>query len=103
MHAVIETGGKQYRIAEGQKIKVEQLPNAEGEALVLDKVLSVGEGETLKVGRPYVEGAKVSAKIIAHGRQRKINVIKFKRRKQHMKRTGHRQNYSQIEIVKIEG
>ncbi|MCP3680203.1 MAG: 50S ribosomal protein L21 [Gammaproteobacteria bacterium] len=103
MHAVIETGGKQYRIAEGQKIKVEQLPNAEGEALVLDKVLSVGEGETLKVGRPYVEGAKVSAKIIAHGRQRKINVIKFKRRKQHMKRMGHRQNYSQIEIVKIEG
>lgn len=103
MYAVIETGGKQYRIAEGQKIRVEQLPNAEGETFVLDKVLSVGEGEALKIGRPYVEGAKVSAKIVAHGRHDKIRVIKFKRRKQHMKHMGHRQNFSQIEIVKIEG
>jgi large subunit ribosomal protein L21 len=100
MYAVIETGGKQYRVTEGQQIKVEKLDLEPGKTIDFDKILLIGEGESVKVGAPYVE-AKVSGKVVEHGRHKKINIIKFKRRKQHMKRQGHRQDFTQIEITGI--
>ncbi|MAZ77061.1 MAG: 50S ribosomal protein L21 [Legionellaceae bacterium] len=100
MYAVIETGGKQYRVTKGQQIKVEKLDLEPGKTVDFDKVLLVGEGESLKVGAPYAE-AKVSGKVVEHGRHQKINIIKFKRRKHHMKRQGHRQHFTQVEITDI--
>lgn len=103
MYAVIKTGGKQYRVTEGQTLKVEKLPAEVGESLDIDKVLMVGEGESVKVGAPYLDGSKVTAKVIDQGRNKKINIIKFKRRKHHQKRTGHRQDYTELEITGIKG
>lgn len=101
MYAVIKTGGKQYRVAQGDTLKVEKLDAGEGDAVEFDQVLMVGEGEDVRIGTPYVEGSRVTATVKAHGRGDKIEVIKFRRRKHHMKRMGHRQDYTELEITAI--
>ncbi|TVT56776.1 MAG: 50S ribosomal protein L21 [Sedimenticola thiotaurini] len=101
MYAVIQTGGKQYRVSEGDTVKVEKLGAEEGASLDLDKVLMVANGEDIKIGTPYVAGGKVTATVKSHGRAKKVTILKFKRRKHHMKRQGHRQSYTEIEITGI--
>jgi len=101
MYAVIQTGGKQYRVSQGDTLKVEKLGADEGASVELDKVLMLADGEDIKVGAPYVEGGKVTATIKSHGRAKKVKIIKFRRRKHHMKRQGHRQWYTELEITGI--
>ena len=101
MYAVIKTGGKQYRVVAGEKIKVEQIPADVGAEITLDQVLMVGEGGSVKVGSPLVAGAKVMAKVIAQGRHPKIKIFKMRRRKHYQKHQGHRQNYTEIQIGEI--
>jgi large subunit ribosomal protein L21 len=101
MYAVIVTGGKQYRVEEGDVVRVEKLAAAEGASVEFERVLMVGEGEEVTVGTPVVSGARVSATVRGHGRGEKINVIKFKRRKHYMRRQGHRQDYTEIEVTGI--
>jgi large subunit ribosomal protein L21 len=103
MYAVIKTGGKQYRVAAGEKLKIEQIPADVGAQIVLDQVLMVGEGDAVKVGTPLVGGAKVSATVVAHGRHDKIKIFKMRRRKHYQKHQGHRQNYTEIQINDITG
>ena len=98
MYAVIKTGGKQYRVCVGQKLKIEQIPADIGQEISLDQVLSVGEGETLKIGVPFVDGAKVTATVLAQGRHDKIKIFKMRRRKGYRRTQGHRQNYTEIRI-----
>lgn len=101
MYAVIQTGGKQYRVQEGTTLKIEKLELGMGETIEFDKVLMVQSESEIKIGQPYVESGKVSAEIISQDRHKKIKVIKFKRRKQHMKQMGHRQYFTEIKITKI--
>jgi large subunit ribosomal protein L21 len=101
MYAVIKTGGKQYRVVAGEKIKVEQIPADVGAEITLDQVLMVGEGESVRIGTPIVAGATVTAKVIAQGRHPKVNIFKMRRRKHYQKHQGHRQNYTEIEIAGI--
>ena len=101
MYAVIKTGGKQYRIATGEKLKIEQIPADIGQELTLDQVLSVGEGDQLKVGTPLVAGAVVKATVLAQGRHDKVTIFKMRRRKHYQKHQGHRQNYTEILIGDI--
>jgi large subunit ribosomal protein L21 len=101
MYAVIKTGGKQYRVCAGQKLKIEQIPADIGQEISLDQVLSVGEGETLKIGTPFVEGAAVKATVLAQGRHDKVKIFKMRRRKHYQKRQGHRQNYTEIRIEAV--
>ncbi|EGV52781.1 50S ribosomal protein L21 [Candidatus Endoriftia persephonae] len=101
MYAVIQTGGKQYRVAEGDTIKVEKLSADEGASVELDKVLMVADGEDIKVGAPYVDGGKVTVTVKSHGRGKKVKIIKFRRRKHHMKRQGHRQWYTELQVTGI--
>lgn len=103
MYAVIETGGKQYRVSQGQYLRVEKLDADEGATIDLDKVLMVADGEDIKLGKPYLDGGKVTATIKAHGRGKKVMIIKFRRRKHHKKTQGHRQSYTEIEITGISG
>ena len=103
MYAVIKTGGKQYRVAAGEKIKIEQIPAEVGAEITLDQVLMVGEGESVKVGAPLVVGATVTAKVLAQGRHDKVRIFKMRRRKHYQKHQGHRQNYTEIQIVSING
>lgn len=103
MYAVIESGGKQHRVIEGETLKVEKINLATGESLTLDQVLMVGQGEEVKIGSPYVEGSKVIAEIISHGRHEKVSIVKFRRRKHHRKQMGHRQWYTELKIVSIAG
>ncbi|HEY4374254.1 MAG TPA: 50S ribosomal protein L21 [Burkholderiales bacterium] len=100
MYAVIKTGGKQYRVTAGEKLKVEQIPADIGQEIVLDQVLMLG-GESVVVGSPLVAGAKVLAKVIAQGRGEKVRIFKMRRRKHYRKSQGHRQNYTEIEISAI--
>ena len=100
MYAVIETGGKQQRVTKGAEIYVEKLNVAEGETVNFDTVLMIG-GESLKIGNPYVEGAKVEAKVVKHGRQKKIIVFKMKPKKNYRRKQGHRQAYTKLEITNI--
>jgi large subunit ribosomal protein L21 len=101
MHAIIKTGGKQYRVAEGQTLRVESLPVNPGDAVEIDQVLLIsGESGTV-VGAPCVAGAKVVATVVANGRGPKIRIVKFKRRKHHQKQMGHRQNFTQLKIESI--
>jgi len=102
MYAVFKTGGKQYRVAAGDTLKVEKIEAEKGASVELDKVLMVGEGEDVKIGTPYLEGGKVTVTVIDHGRREKIKIIKFKRRKHHRKQMGHRQSFTQIEITGID-
>ncbi|MDB2410517.1 50S ribosomal protein L21 [Pseudomonadales bacterium] len=103
MYAVVESGGKQHRVIEGETLKVEKLDIATGETLTIDQVLMVGEGESVKVGAPYVDGGKVTAEIISHGRHDKVTIVKFRRRKHHRKQMGHRQWYTELKITSIAG
>ena len=101
MYAVIKTGGKQYRVAAGEKLKIEQIPADIGQEITLDQVLSVGEGSDIKVGAPLVVGAVVKATVLAQGRHDKVKIFKMRRRKHYQKRQGHRQNYTEIRIESI--
>jgi large subunit ribosomal protein L21 len=101
MYAVIKTGGKQYRVAAGEKIKVEQIAADVGQEIVFSEVLAVGNGTELKVGTPLVSGASVTVKVVAHGRHDKVRIFKMRRRKHYQKRQGHRQNFTEIEIASI--
>lgn len=100
MHAIIETGGKQYRVTEGDIIFVEKLPVESEQAVTFDKVLAV-VGDTSTFGAPYVEGAKVEGKVIKNGKSKKIYVFKFRPKKNYRRKTGHRQPYTKIQIEKI--
>ena len=101
MYVVIKTGGKQYKVATGEKIKVEQLAAEVGQEIVIDQVLAVGSGADLKVGAPWVAGATVSAIVLAHGRHDKIRIFKMRRRKHYQKHGGHRQNYTELQIGSV--
>jgi len=101
MYAVIVTGGKQYRVSQGDKLRVEKLDAAEGDSVELDQVLMVVNGDDIKIGAPVIEGGKVTAEVKAHGRGDKVEIIKFRRRKHHMKRQGHRQAFTELEITGI--
>jgi large subunit ribosomal protein L21 len=101
MYAVIKTGGKQYRVCAGQKLKVEQIPADVGAEITLDQVLMVGEGESVKVGAPLVAGATVKCTVVSHGRHDKVKIFKMRRRKHYQKHQGHRQNYTELRIDTI--
>ena len=101
MYAVIKTGGKQYRVAAGEKVKVEQIAADVGQEIVIDQVLAVGNGSEIKVGTPLVSGASVTVKVVSHGRHDKVHIFKMRRRKHYQKRQGHRQNFTEIEIGAI--
>ena len=101
MYAVIKTGGKQYRVAVGEKIKVEQIAADVGQEIVIDQVLAVGNGAELKVGTPLVSGAAVKATIVAHGKHDKVLIFKMRRRKHYQKRQGHRQQFTELQIGAI--
>ena len=103
MYAVIKTGGKQYKVTPGEKLKVEQLPTAVGAEVVLDQVLLVGEGESVRLGQPMVAGATVKATVVSHGRGDKVTIFKMRRRKHYQKHQGHRQNYTELKIEAIVG
>ncbi|WP_296970766.1 50S ribosomal protein L21 [Tepidanaerobacter sp. EBM-38] len=103
MYAVIETGGKQYRVSEGDIIQVEKLPADVGESIEIDKVMALSADNGLKVGKPWLENAKVTAKVLRHGKSDKIIVFKYKPKKNYRKRQGHRQPFTEIQIEKIEG
>jgi large subunit ribosomal protein L21 len=103
MYAVVKTGGKQYRVSAGEKLKVEQLPAEVGSEIVLDQVLLVADGEAVTVGAPLVDGASVKAKVLAQGRGDKVRIFKMRRRKHYRKSQGHRQNYTELEILGIAG
>ena len=101
MYAVIKTGGKQYKVSEGEKLKIEKLEVDPGKKVTFKEVLMVVEGDNVQVGSPLVEKASVEAKIISQGKGKKVNILKFKRRKNSMKHQGHRQLFTEIQIGKI--
>ena len=101
MYAVIKTGGKQYKVAAGEKLKIEKLEAGVGSELVIDQVLAVGSGETVKIGTPMLAGASVHAKVVAHGLGDKVMIFKMRRRKHYKKTQGHRQRFTEIEITDI--
>ena len=101
MYAVIKSGGKQYRVQEGQTLKLEKLEVATGDSLDFDQVLLVADDDDVKVGAPLVEGAKVTAEVVSHGRGEKVRIIKFRRRKHSMRRQGHRQWFTEVKITGI--
>jgi large subunit ribosomal protein L21 len=101
MYAVIKTGGKQYKVCAGEKIKVEQLPADIGQDIVIDQVLAVFDGTDTRIGTPLLAGAAVTAKVLAHGRGEKVRIFKMRRRKHYQKHQGHRQNYTELQIESI--
>ena len=101
MYAVIKTGGKQHKVAEGEILKVEKLKASEGEPVDITDVLLIDKDGEVTLGSPFIEGAKVTAKILRHGKEDKVTIIKMKRRKDYRKKQGHRQNYSEIQIEQI--
>ena len=101
MYAVIQTGGKQYRVVQGSTLKVEKIEAEEGASVELDKVLMVADGDDVKVGAPYVDGGNVTATVKSHGRGKKVNIVKFRPSKQHNKSHGHRQAFTEIEVTGI--
>ena len=103
MYAVIQTGGKQYRVKSGEQVKVELLPEAVGAAVSFDKVLMLGEGDSVRVGTPLVAGATVKATVVAQGRGEKVRIFKMRRRKHYAKTQGHRQSYTEVRIDEIVG
>ena len=102
MYAIIQTGGKQYRVSEGDVVSIEKLTAAEGEEVVFDQVLTVVSDSDIKIGKPVVEGAKVTAKVVEHGKGKKILVFKYKAKSNYRRRQGHRQPFTKIVIEKIE-
>ncbi|AJQ96433.1 50S ribosomal protein L21 [Gynuella sunshinyii] len=103
MYAVIVSGGKQYRVEEGQRLKLEKIEAETGKSIDFDKVLLVADGEKINIGQPVVEGAKVTAEVLSQGRHKKVKILKFKRRKHQMKQMGHRQWYTEVKITGIKG
>ena len=103
MFAVIKTGGKQYRVAPGDKLRVEALPVEAGQQVTLDQVLAVGGGEGVRIGTPLVAGATVTATVLAHGRHPRVKIFKLRRRKHYQKHAGHRQNFTELRIDSIGG
>ena len=103
MYAVIKTGGKQYKVAAGEKIKIEQIAAEVGQEITIDEVLAIGDGAGLKVGSPLVAGASITATVVAHGRHDKVRIFKMRRRKHYQKRQGHRQNFTEIQIGVLNG
>jgi len=103
MYAVIESGGKQHRVVEGETLKLEKIEAAPGEAISFDKVLMVGAGADVKIGAPYVEGGTVTAEVVKQGRHDKIRIVKFRRRKHYKRETGHRQWFTEVKITGING
>ena len=103
MYAVFKTGGKQYRAAKGDKLKIEKLDAAEGDSVAFDEVMLVGEGADVKVGAPLVTGGKVEAKVLAQAKDKKVDVIKFRRRQNYRRTRGHRQHFTLVEITGISG
>jgi large subunit ribosomal protein L21 len=101
MYAVIRTGGKQYKVAAGASIKVEQIAADVGQEIVIDQVLAVGQGADLKVGAPWVPGANVTATVLAHGKHDKVRIFKMRRRKHYQKHGGHRQSYTELQISSV--
>ncbi|MBS1231064.1 MAG: ribosomal protein [Proteobacteria bacterium] len=101
MHAVIKTGGKQYRVVTGEKLKIEQIPADVGTEITLDQILMVGEGESVQIGTPFLAGATVKATVLSQGRHDKVMIFKMRRRKHYQKHQGHRQNYTEIRIDDI--
>jgi len=101
MYAVFKSGGKQYRVSKGEKLKLEKLETDVGKKVVFDQVLSVGEGKDINIGTPYLADAIVEAKVLDEGKDKKIEVVKFKRRKNYKRNFGHRQHYSLIEVTNI--
>ena len=103
MFAVFESGGKQHRVAEGEVLRVEKLAAAPGDNIVFDKVLLIADGDAVSVGKPYVSGGKVTAEVMSEGRHKKVVVLKFKRRKDYLRRQGHRQWFTEVKITGISG
>ncbi len=101
MYAVIQTGGKQYRVEEGTTLKIEKLELGAGDSVEFDKVLMIQSGDSVQVGLPFIEGGKVTATVMSQGRHKKVKIIKFRRRKHHMKHMGHRQYYTEVQITGI--
>jgi large subunit ribosomal protein L21 len=103
MYAVITSGGKQFRVEEGQTLKLEKLTAEVGETVNFDRVLMIVNGDDIKVGKPFLKTGKVAASVVSHGRHKKIRIIKFRRRKHHMKQMGHRQYFTEVKITQIAG
>lgn len=103
MYAIIKTGGKQYKVSEGDEIIIEKLEVAEGDSVTFEEVLSVVDSENIKIGQPKVEGAKVSAKVVKNGKGPKIRIFKYKHKTNYRRRQGHRQPFTKVKIEKIEG
>ncbi len=103
MYAVVKTGGKQYRVVAGDKLKVEQIPADVGAEVILDQVLMVGEGESVRLGQPLLSGASVKATVVSHGRGEKVKIFKMRRRKHYQKHQGHRQGFTELKIDGIAG
>jgi len=103
MYAVIKTGGKQHRVEPGEVLKLEKLSVEAGQTVDFDEVMMIGEGDDIKVGAPFVVGGKVSAEVIAHGRDKKVTIIKMRRRKHYRRQAGHRQWFTQVKITDISG
>ena len=101
MYAVIESGGKQHRVVEGETLKLEKIEAATGDTIEFDRVLMVGGGDTVKIGTPVVAGGKVTAEVMAQGRHKKVKIVKFNRRKHYRKETGHRQWFTEVKITGI--
>jgi large subunit ribosomal protein L21 len=101
MYAVIANGGKQYKVTQGQVLQLETIDLEAGKEIEFDQILMLADGDKITLGAPFLQGVKVKAEIIDHGRHKKINIIKFRRRKHHMKRMGHRQNYTEVKIIGI--
>lgn len=101
MYAIIKSGGKQHRVQEGQTLRVEKLDLETGATVDFGQALLIGNGDDVKIGGPFVEGSQVSGEVVSHGRADKVNIVKFKRRKHHMKRMGHRQWYTEVKITGI--
>jgi large subunit ribosomal protein L21 len=101
MYAIIENGGKQYRITEGERIKLEQFPGGEGEDIQIKEVLVLNDGNSTIIGNPYIDGAFIQGKVVAHGRAKKVIIFKYKKRKDYKKKNGHRQPYTELLVEKI--
>ena len=101
MYAVIESGGKQHRVVEGETLKLEKIEVATGDSVEFDKVLMIGGGDDIKIGTPVVAGGKVTAEVVAHGRHKKVKIVKFNRRKHYRRETGHRQWFTEVKITGI--
>ncbi len=103
MYAVIESGGKQHRVTEGEVLQLEKLDAATGDKVKFDKILMVGEGDSVKIGTPYVEGGQVTAEVLKQGRGDKVTIVKFNRRKNYRRKQGHRQMFTEVKITGIKG